>query len=154
MRRAFVILLTIGFGSIAFAGGDWSEAKVTKLMFNDQAQLVFEIEWIKENGFLSKSEYKRLVFEFHNWPSASHRWFHQVLPWTPADEKVYPIKDVAACQNMLLEAFSKSATIKLGQMGTVPFSPSISTENAGVIPYAKVEKSEGVNVCFLYAAPI
>ena len=49
MRRAFVILLTIGFGSIAFAGGDWSEAKVTKLMFNDQAQLVFEIEWIKEN---------------------------------------------------------------------------------------------------------
>ena len=154
MKRVFVLLLTLGFGALAFAGGDWSEAKVTKFKFNERAQVVFELEWVKENGFMSKSDYKRIVFEFHNWPSFSHRWFHQVLPWTPSDDQTYPLADVAACQNMLLGAFNKGVTVQLGQMGTVPFRPSVSTENAGVVPYAKVTKQEGVDVCFLYAAPI
>lgn len=154
MRKVFVFIITLGLGSFSFAGGDWAEATIDKLMFNEQAQLVFEINWVKENGFLAKSEYKKIVFEFHNWPSSSHRWFHQALPWTPADEKTYPLKDMAACQNILLDAYKKGVTVQLGQMGTVPFRPSTSTENAGVVPYAKVEKQQGVDVCFLYAAPI
>ncbi|AHI05241.1 hypothetical protein BDW_03665 [Bdellovibrio bacteriovorus W] len=154
MNRLIIFLLTLGCGSLAFAGGDWSEAKVVTFSFNDRAQVVFELEWVKDNGFMTKSDYKKLVFEFHNWPSSSHRWFHQVLPWTPSDDKAYPLADVAICQNMLLEAFKKGTTVQLGQMGTVPFRPSVSTENAGVVPYAKMTKQEGVDVCFLYAAPI
>ncbi len=154
MRKVLLILIICTFGSLAHAGGDWSEAKVTKFSFNEQAQLIFEIEWVKENGFLSKSDYRRFVFEFHNWPTASHRWFHQALPWTPSDAKIYPLKDLAACQNLLIDAFIRDQTLQLGQMGTVPFQLSTSTENAGVVPFAKVVKQEGMDVCLLYAAPI
>lgn len=154
MKRIAVLLFAFGFGTQAFAGGDWSEAKVIKFRFNERAQVILEFEWVTGNGFLSKSDYRRLVFEFHNWPSSSRRWFHQILPWAPSDDHTYPLSDVATCQNMLLDAFNKGTTIHLGQMGTVPFRPSVSTENAGVVPYAKVTKQEGVDVCFLYAAPI
>lgn len=154
MNRLIVFIMTLGCGPLTFAGGDWSEAQVVTFRFNDRAQVVLELEWIKDNGFMSKSDFKRLVFEFHNWPPSSHRWFHQFLPWTPSDNKVYPLVDVAICQNMLLEAFKKGTTVKLGQMGTVSFRPSALTENAGVVPYAKVMKQEGLDVCFFYAAPI
>ncbi|MFV3409168.1 hypothetical protein ACNH6C_11205 [Bdellovibrio bacteriovorus] len=152
--RKVLVLLALGFGSTASAGGDWSEAKITKFIFNERAQVVFELEWIQENGFISKSEFKRFVFEFHNWPSSSHRWLHQALPWTDSDKKTYPLADVAACQNMLLDAYREGATIQLGQMGTVPFQPSALTKDAGVAPYAKVIEQKGVTVCLLYAAPI
>ena len=154
MRGALALLLTLGFGSLAFAGGDWSEAKVTKFMFNKRSQVVFELEWVKDNGFMSRSAYKSLVFEFHNWPSSSHRWFNQALPWTPSDDKTYPLSDMAACQNFILNAFINKSSVKLGQMGTVPFQPSASTENAGVIPYAQVTHQDGEEICLLYAAPI
>jgi hypothetical protein len=149
-----VICICLIFGSAALAGGDWSEAKITKLTFNEKSQLVFELEWVKENGFISKSEFKRFVFEFHNWPVNSSRWFHQLLPWTPSDDKIYPLKDLASCQNQLMNAFANSATVLIGQMGTVPFRPSASTENAGVVPFAKAIDKPGSGVCLLYAAPI
>lgn len=58
MNRLFILLLTLGYGSLAFAGGDWAEAKVTKFIFNEGAHVVFELEWVKDNGFMSKSDYK------------------------------------------------------------------------------------------------
>lgn len=154
MNRVILLLLILGFGPAAFAGGDWSEAKIIKFQFNERSQVVFDLEWVRENGFMSRSEYKKLVFEFHNWPPSTHRWFHQVLPWTPSDDKAYPLSDVAACQNLLLDAFRKGGTVQLGQMGTVPFRASVLTDGAGVVAYAKVAKQEGMDVCFLYAAPI
>ena len=154
MKRLFLLCLSFGFSSFAFAGGDWAEAKITSFGFNDRAQVVFEFEWVNSNGFLSQSDYKKLVFEFHNWPSSSNRWLHQALPWTPNDDRTYPLADVAACKNFLLNAFANKSVIKLGQMGTVPFQPSILTENAGVVPYAKVKQQANQDVCMLYAAPI
>lgn len=154
MKKALIILFTIGFSSLVFAGGDWSEAKIIKFDFNGHNQVVFEFEWIKENGFLSKSDNKRLVFEFHNWPTSSRRWFHQILPWTPSDDQIYSLADVATCQNLILNAYIKKSSFMLGQMGTVPFQPSVLTENAGVVPYAKVIQLDGQEGCMLYAAPI
>jgi hypothetical protein len=139
---------------VSFAGGGWEAARITKLSFTNQARLIFEFEWSGSNGFMSGGQYRKLVFEYHNWPSASHQWFVNWLPWAKSNEKLYPLSEMAACQNFLLEAYKNGNEVLIGQMGTVPFKPSESVREAGIVPFAKVVHEDGKDACLLFAAPI
>jgi hypothetical protein len=154
VSRILFLLVSFAFSSLTHAGGNWAEAKIDQMSFNKNGDLVVEFTWLHENGFTSGSDYRRVSFEYHNWPPATHRWIYRLLPWTRSDEEAYSQARFAACENYILESYKKNLHINLGQMGTVPFQDSLRTEKAGVVAFAEVYERPGEKACMLYAAPI
>ena len=148
----FILFLKI---SAAYAGGQYSDAKIKNVYYKSSGQIVFEFEeLIQEKHFmpLFPVGIKKLRFDYLHWPKDSRysTWWYKVLPWTESKND-FDKKGFEDCINWMLLNYKNQTSFQFGQMGGGKFEIAEDAKDEVIIPYLRFDKNQDVKepVCFI-----